>query len=74
VLNIFDAALVKKPLDLMTIGSSLCGIDLNIHQPPPSYPDYIIPQDAKRRESFKEKKPSLRDCVSTLLPFPSDNV
>jgi hypothetical protein len=74
VLSIFNAALVKKPLDLMTVGSSLRGKDLNIHQPPPSYPDYIILQDAKKRERFKEKKPSLRDYVSTLLPFPSDNV
>jgi len=31
--SIFDSALVKKPLDLMTIGSGLCGVNLNIHFP-----------------------------------------
>jgi hypothetical protein len=32
--SIFDSALVKKPLDLMTIGSGLCGVNLNIHNAP----------------------------------------
>jgi hypothetical protein len=35
--SIFDAALVKKPLDLMTIGSGLCGVNLNIHFPTPPF-------------------------------------
>lgn len=31
----FDAALVKKPLDLMTVGSGLCDINLDVHFPTP---------------------------------------
>jgi len=33
----FDAALVKKPLDLMTVGSGLCDINLDIHFPTPRF-------------------------------------
>jgi hypothetical protein len=35
--SIFDAAFVKKPLDLMTIGSGLCDVNLNIHFPTPPF-------------------------------------
>jgi hypothetical protein len=37
VFNIFDAALVKKPLDLMTIRSGLCDINLDVHFPTPPF-------------------------------------
>jgi hypothetical protein len=35
--SIFDSALVKKPLDLMTIGSGLCDVNLNIHFSTPPF-------------------------------------
>jgi hypothetical protein len=33
----FDAALVKKSLDLMTVGSGLCDIKLDIHSSTPQF-------------------------------------
>jgi hypothetical protein len=35
--SIFDSALVKKPLDLMTIRSGLCDINLDVHFPTPPF-------------------------------------